>query len=156
MGKDTRMEHTLILLKPDTVQRRLIGPVVSRFERKGLRIAALRMIHIDMERARKLYAPHEGKPFYDSLISFMTSGPVVAMVLAGPGAIEVCRMLMGQTFGYQADPGTIRGDFGISNQFNLVHGSDSPESAEREIPIFFQPGEILEYTLADDAWNASE
>lgn len=154
-GRKT-MERTLIILKPDAVQRRLVGEVLQRFERKGLRIAAMKLMQISPELAAKHYAAHEGKPFYESLVSFMTSEPVVAMVLEGFQAIDVCRKLMGQTFGFAADPGTIRGDFGISNQFNLVHGSDSPEAAQREVELFFNADEILDYGLADDAWHAAE
>ncbi len=150
------MEQTLVLLKPDAVQRRLLGEILSRLERKGLRIAALKLMRIDRELAERHYQPHQGKPFYESLVSFMTSEPVVAMVIQGFRAVDVCRKLMGGTFGHQAEPGTIRGDFGISNQYNLVHGSDSPKEALREIELFFKPEEILDYVLADDAWNASE
>lgn len=150
------MERTLIILKPDAVQRRLVGQILSRFEQKGLKIAAMKLTKIARETAETHYADHKGKPFYDGLVSFMTSEPVVSMVLEGHKAIEVCRKLMGATFGFAAEPGTIRGDYGISNQFNLVHGSDSPEAAKREVEIFFSPEEIQEYGLADDAWNAAE
>ncbi|MCA8962294.1 MAG: nucleoside-diphosphate kinase, partial [Planctomycetes bacterium] len=126
------------------------------FERKGLRIAAMKLMKITRETAETHYAPHKGKGFYESLVGFMTSEPVVTLVLEGTKSIEVCRKLMGATFGFAAEPGTIRGDFGISNQFNLVHGSDSAEAAQREIELFFDRSEILEYGLADDAWNASE
>ncbi|MEE8143670.1 MAG: nucleoside-diphosphate kinase [Planctomycetota bacterium] len=150
------MEQTLVLLKPDAVQRRLMGQIIARFERKGLCIAAMKLMTIHRDLAEQQYAVHRERPFYSSLVSFMTSGPVVAMVLQGHSAVDVCRKLMGQTFGYQADPGTIRGDYGISNQFNLVHGSDSLESAKREIELFFGKDEILNYPLADDAWHAAE
>ncbi len=150
------MERTLIILKPDAVQRRLVGEVIGRFERKGLRIAAMKLMKISAETAATHYADHKGKPFYDSLVGFMTSEPVVAMVLEGHKAIEVCRKLMGATFGFAAEPGTIRGDFGISNQFNLVHGSDSADAAKREIEIFFAEGGVIDYSVADDAWNAAD
>ncbi len=150
------MERTLIILKPDAVQRRLVGEILTRFERKGLRLAAMKLMKIERELAERHYEPHRGKPFYDSLVEFMTSEPVVALVLEGFSAVGVCRGLLGQTFGFEADPGTIRGDYGISNQYNLVHGSDSPETARREIELFFRPDEILDYRLADDAWHASE
>ncbi|MEM7262244.1 MAG: nucleoside-diphosphate kinase [Planctomycetota bacterium] len=150
------MERTLIILKPDAVQRRLAGEIIQRFERKGLKLVAMKLMQISKETAETHYGPHKGKPFYDSLVSFMTSAPVVTMVLEGHKAIEVCRKLMGATFGFDAEPGTIRGDFGISNQFNLVHGSDSPEAAAKEIDLFFDAGDLLEYSLADDAWNAAE
>ena len=150
------MERTLIILKPDAVQRRLVGEIIRRFERKGLRIAAMKLARVDHAQAEKHYRAHKAKSFYDSLVSFITSQPVVIMVIEGFRAIEVCRKLMGKTFGYEAEPGTVRGDFGISNQFNLVHGSDSPEAATIEIGVFFEAGEIHEYALADDSWHASE
>lgn len=150
------MEQTLIILKPDAVQRRLVGEILARFERKGLRMVGMKLMKISKATAEQHYGPHKGKPFYDSLVSFMTSEPVVSMVLEGHKAIEVCRKLMGATFGFAAEPGTIRGDFGISNQFNLVHGSDSPEAAKTEIELFFNADELLDYSLADSAWNAAE
>ena len=150
------MERTLIILKPDAVQRRLVGQIVSRFEQKGLKLAGMKLHKISRETAETHYSDHKGKPFYDGLVSFMTSEPVVTMCLEGHKAIEVCRKLMGATFGFAAEPGTIRGDFGISNQFNLVHGSDSPEAAKKEVELFFSADEIQEYGLADDAWNAAE
>ncbi|MCI0650514.1 MAG: nucleoside-diphosphate kinase [Planctomycetes bacterium] len=150
------MERTLIILKPDAVQRRLIGAIVERFEKKGLQIAAMKLMKIPRELAETHYLPHKGKPFYASLVRFMTSEPVVVMVLEGFKAVDVCRKLMGKTFGFDAEPGTIRGDFGISNQFNLVHGSDSADSARREIELFFAPTEVLSYRVADSAWHAAE
>ncbi|MBI4601103.1 MAG: nucleoside-diphosphate kinase [Planctomycetes bacterium] len=150
------MERTLIILKPDAVDRRLVGEIIRRFERKGLTIAGLKLAAISRETAEKHYEPHRGKPFYASLLKFMTSGPSVIMALQGNRAIEVARKLMGKTFGHQAEAGTIRGDLGISSQFNLVHGSDSPESAERELALFFAPGEILEYRTSDARWLADE
>lgn len=150
------MERTLIILKPDAVQRRLSGEIIHRFERKGLRIAGMKLMQISRELAERLYAPHKGQLFYESLVSFMTSQPVVVMALEGFKAIEVCRKLMGKTFGFDAEPGTIRGDYGISNQFNLVHGSDSTESAARELELFFSGDELLDYPLADEAWHAAE
>lgn len=150
------MERTLILLKPDAVQRRLVGELTTRFERKGLKLVGLRLMQIPRALAERHYESHKGKGFYEGLVSFMTSAPVVAMVWEGFHAVEVCRKLMGATFGFKAEPGTLRGDFGISNQFNLVHGSDSPESAQREVELFFPPGELLTYRLADEDWNAAE
>ncbi len=150
------MQQTLILLKPDAVQRRLVGEILNRFERKGLRIAAMKLMKISKELAERHYEQHKGRPFYDSLVSFMTSEPVVAMILEGHEAISVSRKLMGATFGFDAEPGTIRGDFGISNQYNLVHGSDSPEAAQREVELFFRPEEVQSYRLADDSWNESD
>jgi len=146
------IEKTLVVLKPDAVQRRLVGRIINRLERKGLKIIAMRMCRVDEPTARKIYAPHEGKDFHEPLIEFITASPVVAVVLEGNDAISVTRSLLGQTFGPQANPGTIRGDFGASRRYNLVHGSDSPESAGREIAIFFQPRELVEYDMVDDVW----
>ena len=146
------MERTLIILKPDSVQRRLMGRILQRFEDKGLTVAALKMMRITRDLAERHYAPHQGKPFYPGLIDYITSGPVVVMVVAGPGAIAISRKLMGKTFGFEADPGTIRGDFGASKTFNLIHGSDAPETAAHEIALYFQPDEILEYATPEAAW----
>jgi len=144
------MERTLILLKPDAVKRRLIGRLIGRFEDKGLKLAGMKLMKIDRSLAEKHYQDHKGKGFYEGLVSFMTGDPVVAMVIEGPSAIDVCRKMMGATFGFKAEPGTIRGDFGVSNQFNLVHGSDGPEAAEREIGLFFPKGEgVLSWETAD-------
>ena len=133
-------EQTLVLIKPDGVQRRLIGEIISRIEDKGLRIVALELRAVSEEVARAHYAEHEGKGFFGSLLEFITSGPVVAAVLEGPRAIAAFRQLAGGTDPVEkATPGTIRGDFGLETQFNLVHGSDSPESAAREIALWF-PG----------------
>ena len=151
------MEKTLILLKPDAVQRRLIGKVLARFEDKGLRIAGMKLMQVSKELAETHYQDHKGKPFYDGLVGFITSSPVVALCLEGPSAITVCRNMMGATFGFKADPGTIRGDYGISNQFNLVHGSDGPEAAERELGLFFPNGEgILDWNTADASLHACD
>ncbi|GAB4308221.1 MAG: nucleoside-diphosphate kinase [Candidatus Bipolaricaulota bacterium] len=146
------MERTLVLLKPDALQRRLVGRIIARLEAKGLSIVAMKLMHVPRGVAERHYAEHIGKPFYEELVSFITSAPVVALVVAGPGAIEVVRRLMGKTNPVEADPGTIRGDFGLSVGMNLVHGSDSPAAAAREIPLFFSPGEILSYPMADAAW----
>ncbi len=146
-------QRTLIILKPDCVQRRLIGRALQRFENKGLTVAAMKLMQIPGGLAKQLYTPHEGKPFYPGLVKYITSGPVVAMVISGPRCISVCRRLMGKTFGFDAEPGTIRGDFGASTTYNLVHGSDSAASAETEIPLFFSPEEILSYETATDAWS---
>ena len=147
------MEKTLIILKPDCVQRRLIGRVIQRLEDKGLTLSGMKLMQITKELAGRHYAPHEGKPFYPGLIEYITSGPVVVLALAGPNAIAVSRKLMGKTFGYEAEPGTIRGDFGMSKTYNLVHGSDSPESAETEISLYFTKGELLEYAPVTDTWT---
>lgn len=133
-------ERTLVLIKPDGVERRMIGEIIGRIERKGLSIAALELKHVDDELARAHYAEHDGKPFFDSLLEFITSGPVVAAILEGPRAVSAFRQLAGGTDPVEkAVPGSIRGDFGLETQFNLVHGSDSTESAEREIGLWF-PG----------------
>ncbi|EDY35959.1 Nucleoside diphosphate kinase superfamily [Aciduliprofundum boonei T469] len=129
-----------------------MGEIISRFEKKGLKIVAMKMLWMSRERAEKHYEVHKDKPFYESLIDYITSGPIVAMVLEGDRAIEVVRKMMGKTNGIEAEPGTIRGDFAMSIQNNLVHGSDSEESAKREIPIFFDDSEILEYRLVDEVW----
>lgn len=150
------LERTLVILKPDCVQRRLIGRVVSRFEEKGLKINALKMMKISEDLAHEHYAPHKEKPFFQPLVRFMTSAPVVVFVVEGSRAISVVRKIMGKTFGFEAEPGTIRGDFGVSNQFNLVHGSDSTESAQEEIRRFFTDADLLEYPMTDDAWLADE
>jgi len=150
------IERTLVLVKPDGVARRLIGEVIGRIERKGLKIVALKMMVLERERAERHYAVHKGKPFYEPLLRFITSGPVVAMVVEGESAIEVVRNLMGPTSGLKAPPGSIRGDFSLSIQYNIVHGSDSPESARYEIPIFFEDNEILSYRLPDEGFMGGE
>lgn len=146
------MQQTLILLKPDAVQRRLVGEIIARFERKGLRLVALKLLKPGREIAEKHYAVHKGKPFYESLLTFLTSGPTVAMVWEGREAINACRALMGLTDGAKSPPGTIRGDFGLSVQNNLVHGSDSPENAAAEIALWFTPAELVSYTPSDSSW----
>ncbi|MCE9532275.1 MAG: nucleoside-diphosphate kinase [Planctomycetes bacterium] len=146
------MQQTLILLKPDCVQRRLIGNVIQRFEQKGLRLAGLKLVQSSKELAEKHYAVHKGKPFYDSLLSFLTSGPTVAMVWEGREAVAVCRNLMGVTDGAKAPPGTIRGDHALSVQNNLIHGSDSAENAALEIALWFKPDELVRSSMADGSW----
>jgi nucleoside-diphosphate kinase len=148
------MQRTLILLKPDCVHRRLIGTVLQRFEQKGLRLAGLKFVQASRELAEKHYAVHKGKPFYESLLSFLTAGPTVALVLEGREAVAAARNLMGATDGIKAPPGTIRGDFAISVQNNLVHGSDSPENAAAEIALWFRPEELVTYQPVDTAWVA--
>ena len=146
------MELTLIICKPDCVQRRLVGRIIQRFEDKGLAVVAMKLMRIARELAERHYAPHKGKPFYPGLIDYITSGPVVVMVLQGERCIDIARTLMGKTFGYEAAPGTIRGDFGASRSFNLVHGSDSPDSAKIEIALYFQEKELLDYAPPDRTW----
>jgi nucleoside-diphosphate kinase len=146
------MQRTLILLKPDCVQRRLVGAIIRRFEQKGLRLVGLKLVQSSRDLAEKHYAVHKGKPFYDSLLSFLTSGPTVAMVWEGREAVVVARTLMGATDGTKAPPATIRGDFALSVQNNLVHGSDSPENAAIEIALWFTPQELVHYTSTDAPW----
>jgi nucleoside-diphosphate kinase len=146
------MERTLIILKPDAVQRAICGEIITRFENKGLQIVGMKFMKIPTQLAETHYEPHKGKPFYPGLVKFMTSSPVIVLALAGKGAIEISRKMMGKTFGSQAEPGTIRGDFGVSNSFNLIHGSDSPESATRELKLFFKPDELLDWTPASQGW----
>ncbi len=146
------MQRTLVLLKPDCVQRRLIGALIQRFEAKGLRLVALKFVKASRDLAEKHYAVHKGKPFYDSLLSFLTSGPTVAIVWEGREAVAVVRGLMGPTDGTKAAPATIRGDFALSVQNNLIHGSDSTENAAAEIDLWFTPAELISYTATDAAW----
>lgn len=146
------MQTTLIILKPDAVQRGLMGRIVSRFEEKGLQIVGAKLMQISGDLAAKHYEAHREKKFYAGLVKFMTSAPVLVLALRGNNAIEISRGMMGATFGSKAAPGTIRGDFGVSNSFNLIHGSDSPEAAERELKLFFAPGEVIDHARAIDAW----
>jgi len=146
------MERSLIILKPDAVQRGLIGEIITRFERKGIQVAGLKFMRIPAQLAETHYEPHRGKGFYAGLVKFMTSSPVVVIALQGKDVINISRKMMGATFGSKAEPGTIRGDYGVSNSFNLIHGSDSPESAERELKLFFKPDELLDWTPASQGW----
>lgn len=146
------METTLIILKPDAVQRGLMGRIIARFEDKGLAVVGCKLMRISQELAATHYEAHKGKPFYTGLVRFMTSAPVLVLAVRGIGAIAISRNMMGATFGSKAAPGTIRGDFGVSNSFNLIHGSDSPEAAARELSLFFRPGEVLDVQRAVDAW----
>jgi len=146
------MQRTLIIFKPDCVQRRLVGQILQRFESKGLRIAALKLIQVDRSLGEQHYGEHRGKPFFNGLIDFITSSPVVVGVLEGNQAISVIRTLLGATDGSAALPGTVRGDFSISKQNNLIHGSDSEESAKREIALWFRPEEVVSYELAGSEW----
>ena len=146
------MQRTLVLLKPDAVERGLVGEVISRLERKGLRFAAIRLMRVTEELAHRHYAEHVGKPFFEGLVGFITSSPVVAMVLEGENAVTVVRGIMGATNPQNAAPGTVRGDLAMTVGPNLVHGSDSEESAAREIALFFSPEEVQEYGRGIDAW----
>jgi len=146
------MQQTLILLKPDCVHRRLVGTITQRFEQKGLRLAGLKLVQANRDLAERHYAVHKGKPFYESLLQFLTSGPTVAMIWEGREAVQVARTLMGPTDGTKAPPSTIRGDFVLSVQNNLVHGSDSPENARAEIALWFRPEELVGYDPADKNW----
>jgi nucleoside-diphosphate kinase len=146
------MERTLVIIKPDAVQRGLIGPILTRFERRGLRIAAMKLIQITPELAARHYQVHQGKPFYGALVEFITSGPVVVAVIEGTDAIHTVRKTMGATNPALAEPGTIRADFAIEIGRNLVHGSDGADTAAYEIPLFFTEAEIVSYERAVDAW----
>lgn len=146
------METTLIILKPDAVQRGLMGRILTRFEDKGLQVVGCKLMQISQQLAAKHYEAHQSKGFYPGLVRFMTSSPVLVLAVRGIGAITICRNMMGATFGSKAAPGTIRGDFGVSNSFNLIHGSDSPEAAERELGLFFAAGEVLTFPRAVEAW----
>ncbi|MGS0763225.1 nucleoside-diphosphate kinase [Syntrophomonas curvata] len=146
------MERTFTMIKPDGVQKGLVGEIIGRIERKGFKLRGLKIMAISPELAGKHYAEHQDKPFFGELVDFITSGPVVAMVWEGPGVIAAMRTLMGKTSPSEALPGTIRGDLAVSTSQNIIHGSDSPESAQREIGLFFSPEEILEYKRDMDKW----
>ncbi|RQD78766.1 MAG: nucleoside-diphosphate kinase [Candidatus Syntrophonatronum acetioxidans] len=146
------MEKTFLMIKPDGVQRNLIGEIISRFEKKGLKMVAMKMMEVPRSLAEEHYGEHVDKPFFNELVSFITSGPVVAMVWEGQGAISLVRGMMGKTDPSEAVPGTIRGDYGIFTGNNVVHGSDSPQSAEREINLFFKPEELINYKKDLDYW----
>jgi len=146
------MERTLVIIKPDGVQRGLIGKVITRLERRGLKIVALKMMQISKELAAKLYAVHVGKPFYKGLIDYITSSPVVVMAIEAPRAVEVVRRIMGATNPAEAAPGTIRADLALETGRNLIHGSDSPETAAFEVGLFFNDAEILSWNRDVDGW----
>ncbi|KRW90928.1 nucleoside diphosphate kinase [Alicyclobacillus tengchongensis] len=147
------MEKTFVMVKPDGVQRGLIGEVLARFERKGLKLVAAKLMSVPQSLAEQHYAEHRERPFFGELVSFITSSPVFAMVLEGENAISVARTLMGKTNPAESAPGTIRGDFGLTIGMNIVHGSDSPESAAREIELWFSEGTVS-YDKAVDVWLA--
>lgn len=146
------MERTYLMVKPDGVQRNIAGEIVSRFERRGFKIVGLKMFKITREQAEKHYGEHAGKPFFASLVDYITSGPVVAMVIEGRSAISAARDMMGATDPLNAAPGTIRNTYGIDLGRNVIHGSDSPESAAREIGIFFKEEELIQYDRGVDSW----
>jgi len=145
-------ERTLIIIKPDGIQRHLAGEIIARFEKKGFKLVAAKFMKISEDLARRLYAVHKGRSFYEGLVKYLPSAPTLVMVWEAEGVIDMVRKTMGATFGYDAQPGTIRGDFGCSKGYNLIHGSDSPASAEKEISIFFTPQEIIDYEFADAGW----
>ncbi len=146
------MERTLFIIKPDAVQRGLIGEIIARLERRGLRLVAMKMLRMSQELARRHYAIHEGKPFFEPLVAYITSAPVVVMVWEGPKAIEIVRRTMGTTNPLDAAPGTIRADYALEIGRNLVHGSDGPQTAATEIKLFFSPAEILPWARDTDRW----
>src|ERR1043165_7616498 len=146
------MERTLIILKPDAVQRGLCGEIITRFEKKGLQLVGAKLMKIPTQLAETHYEPHKGKPFSPGLVKFMTSSPVIVLALAGKDAIAISRKMMGATFGSKAEPGTIRGDYGVSNSFNLIHGSDAPETAQRELGLFFKAEELQSWSPASQVW----
>ena len=145
-------ERTLVLVKPDGIQRRLLGEVIGRFERRGLKLVAGKLMQIDETLADAHYGEHRGKPFFADLVDYITSGPVLAMVWEGPGAIAVVRAMVGATDPQKAAPGTVRGDFALDIGHNIVHGSDSPDSARREVALFFGPAQLLSYPLVEEGW----
>jgi nucleoside-diphosphate kinase len=146
------VERTFIMVKPDGVQRCLIGKIIQRIEKKGFKIVAMKMTVMPVEKAEKHYAEHQAKPFFKDLVGFITSGPSVSMVVEGKGAIAAMRKMNGATNPVDAAPGTIRGDFGIEMGRNVIHGSDSPASAQREIAVHFSPSEIADFKRIDEAW----
>ncbi len=145
-------ERTLIIIKPDGIQRHLTGQIIERFEKKGFKLVAAKFMQISEELARKHYAVHKDKAFFENTVKYISAAPVLVMVWEAQGIIDMTRKMMGATFGCDAEPGTIRGDFGCSKGYNLIHGSDSFESAEQEIKLFFRPDEITNYELADADW----
>ena len=146
------MERTLVFVKPDAVRRRLVGDIISRFERKGFSILGLKMLSLEEEFVRDHYAAHRGKEFYEPLVRYVSEGPVVALVLEGKDAVAVVRRMLGQTFGSHSAPGTIRGDYALSDRFNLVHGSNSAETARREIARFFTDEELVDHPPSATRW----
>jgi len=150
------MERTLAIVKPDGVKRRLVSEIMSRFERRGLKITGLKMTRLSREKAEELYAPHVGKVFYQPLVDFMVSGPVVAVAIEGRSAIKIVRNMIGALKPEEAMPGSIRGDYSMDTRHNTIHGSDSPESAERELAVFFDDSEFMDYCTCDEELLYSE
>ena len=151
--RTTKMaERTLIIIKPDGIQRHLAGEIIGRFEKKGVKLVAAKFMQISEDLARRHYAVHQGKGFFEGVVKYLASAPLLVMVWEAEGIIDMARKMMGATFGYDAEPGTIRGDFSSSRGYNLIHGSDSLQSAEQEIKLFFKPDEIIDYELADADW----
>lgn len=150
------MERTLIIFKPDCMHRMLVGKVLQRFEDKGLRLVGMKLQQSPREQVEQHYAVHRERPFYQELVNFMTSAPVIVAVLEGPKAIQVVRNLLGATNGIEAAPGTIRGDYGVDKQYNLVHASDGPDTAKQEIELFFKAGELVSWERASDRWIVSQ
>jgi nucleoside-diphosphate kinase len=150
------MERTLVLVKPDGVQRGLVGEILGRFERKGLKVVGLRLLRVDRDLAERHYAVHAGKHFYAGLLEFITAGPVAAIALEGPDAIATVRRMVGKTMPNEAEPGTIRGDLGISGLRNLIHASDAPETATSELSLWFGTDALVGYDRAIDAWIVAE
>ncbi len=146
------VDRTLVIIKPDGVQRHLAGEIISRFEKKGLKLAAAKFIQPSQELCGQLYEMHKDRSFYEGLVHYLSSMPVLVMVWEAEGVVEIVRRMLGATFGFQAEPGTIRGDFSASKGYNLVHGSDSAESAKREIGLFFKAEEIVDYEFSDAQW----
>ncbi|MGV3524254.1 MAG: nucleoside-diphosphate kinase [Candidatus Sericytochromatia bacterium] len=146
------MERTFLAIKPDAVQRGLVGEIIGRFEAKGFKLVGLKLMQVSRETAENHYGEHKGKPFFDGLVSFITSSPIVAMAWEGKGVVLTARKMMGATNPQNAEPGTIRGDFAVDMGMNVVHGSDSPESAERELGIFFKPEELVSWDRSNERW----
>ena len=150
------LERTLVLVKPDGVQRGLVGTILGRFEATGMKLVGMKLMQISEELAERHYAEHKGKPFYEGLVNYITSAPVIALCLEVPDAIAITRKLMGETKPNEASPGTIRGDFGVEISRNLVHGSANADDAEREVGLFFTDEELIDYARANDVWIVSD
>ena len=146
------VESTLIIIKPDAIQRQLAGEIITRLEKKGFQLTAAKFMQISKELSRQFYSVHQDKEFFEDLVNFTSSSPVLIMIWQADGIIDMARKMLGATFGYDSQPGTIRGDFSCSNRCNLAHASDGPESAEYEIKLFFSPDEIVDYKLSNADW----